>query len=367
MPQDRLAKIIELSDSIDVPLFIMEVGENEKLIFRKLNRCHEQKTGMSNAVLAGKTPHEVLPERMADSVNAKYLACVRNRESITYEEVLDLPNGELWWQTTLSPLIVDNDLVIGVVGAAVDITSRKQHEFHDAKELSQLKQLNEEINMYTSIAAHDVRGPLRKIKVISELVFGDDDTEYDAPLTVPKEQKELLQSIGSIATTALDHVDSILSYSRALTLDTEPRLEQLDLQIVFVDLVALVDSTASFTFDYPQEMISAERVVVQIVLRNLLENAVKFGRSCCHVTLQRDAISESQLMFLVSDDGPGFGDNAILEEQSARSRLLSATNGFGLASAQRIIEARGGRIWLAPSHFGNGAGVAFTLHGELLS
>ena len=367
MPQNRLADIIELSDFIDVPIFVVEVGPDEALTFRKLNRFHEQKTGMSSAAVSGKTPHEVLPERMADSLSTKYLNCVHLREAITYEEVLDLPNGELWWQTTLSPVIFDDGRVIGIIGTAIDITSRKQMEFREAEKLFELKKLNEEINMYTSMAAHDVRGPLRKIKVISELVFGDGDGQADQPLTLTPEQQALLQSVSAVAATALDHVDSILSYARALELDTEPQLIPLDLELIFSDLLGLVDAKAEFAFDYPKQMILAERVLTQIVLRNLLENAVKFGSSACHVSLQRDDDTPGQLMFVVSDDGPGFGDDAILGEQSANSRFLSPTNGFGLASAQRIVETRGGRMWLAPSHFGRGAGVAFTLHGGLLS
>lgn len=44
MPQNRLADIIELSDLIDVPIFVVEVGPDEALTFRKLNRFHEHKT-----------------------------------------------------------------------------------------------------------------------------------------------------------------------------------------------------------------------------------------------------------------------------------------------------------------------------------
>lgn len=363
MPQQRLAQVIELSDLLDQALFILEVQEDETLVFRKLNRFHEKTTGLKSEDLAGKTPFEVLPPRMAESVNAKYLACLTSREPFSYEEVLNLPNGEIWWQTTLSPLFFDDGRVIGIVGTAVDITERKTQEFLDANALAELRKLNEEINTYASMAAHDVRGPLRKIKVITELMFADDVPAADELVTLTPDQRTLLDSIGSIASSALDHVDSILSYARALSLPDEAKLEEVDLHLMFADLVGLVDADGSFHFDYPKRTVVAERVILQVTLRNLLENAVKFGHSRCTVRLAASESDPDFLEFTVSDDGTGFADGDTLIDQSERSQNKSPTSGFGLASAQRMIEARGGRMWLAE---GEGANVAFTTRGTLL-
>ncbi|MEQ8656903.1 MAG: PAS domain-containing sensor histidine kinase [Hyphomicrobiales bacterium] len=364
MPQQRLAQVIELSDLLDQAIFVLEVQDDDRLVFRKLNRFHEKATGLKSQDLAGKTPFEVLPPRMAESVNAKYLACLTSRASFTYEEVLSLPNGEIWWQTTLSPLIFDDGRVIGIVGTAVDITDRKKQEFRDANALAELRKLNEEINTYASMAAHDVRGPLRKIKVITELMFVDGVPPADEPITLAPDQRILLESIGSIANSTLDHVDSILSYARALSLPDEAKLEEIDLHLLFADLVGLVDAGGAFHFDYPRQTVLAERVILQVTLRNLLENAVKFGRSHCIVRLEESEGYPGFLEFTASDDGPGFAKGATLFGQSARSQSKSPTNGFGLASAQRMIEARGGRMWLAEGE--GGAHVAFTTRGKLL-
>jgi PAS domain S-box-containing protein len=375
MPQQRLADVITLSDKLDLAIFILEVGEDETFIFRKLNCFHEKISGLKSADLEGKTPFDVLPPRMAENVQAKYLTCLRSRAPLTYEEVLEFPTGETWWQTTLSPMIFDDGRVIGIVGTAVDITERKQQEFRDAKALADLRKLNEEINTYTSMAAHDVRGPLRKIKVITELLFADmaDGSESDAPLTIPAEHKVLAESIGQIADSTLQHVDSILSYARALEMPRDATLEPVDLGMLFADLTGLVDAAGSFHFDYPNETVIAERVILQITLRNLLENAVKFGKARCTISLSVSEEAPDFMQFVASDDGPGFADGAVLADQSAQSRLQSPTNGFGLASAQRMIESRGGKMWLVDpalmpenTRLG-GAHVAFTTRGSILA
>jgi PAS domain S-box-containing protein len=373
MPQKRLAEAIALSDKLDLAIFILEVQDADRLVFRKLNPFHEKITGLKSEDLEGKTPFEVLPLRMAENVQAKYLACLSSREPFTYEEVLNLPNGEIWWQTTLSPLIFEDGRVIGIIGTAIDITARKAQEFRDANALADLRKLNEEINMYTSMAAHDVRGPLRKIKVITELLFADTGKPVDEPLVLAPEQRDLVNNIGAIASSTLDHVDSILSYARALSLPTEAKLEEVELQLLFADLVGLVDAGGAFDFVYPKQTVMAERIILQITLRNLLENAVKFGHSRCTVSLEASTDNPGFLQFVASDDGPGFAEGVALSDQSARSLKRSPTNGFGLASAQRMIEARGGRMSLAdPASLPDearlgGAHVAFTTRGSILT
>ncbi|MFK7793466.1 MAG: PAS domain-containing sensor histidine kinase [Devosiaceae bacterium] len=365
MPQQRLSDLILLSDTINVSIFILEVRSENDIIFRKLNQFHEQATGMSSAAIEGKRPHDILPQRVADTIMGRYQVCVRAQEPQTYEELLNLPTGERWWQTTLSPIFFDDGSVIGLFGTSVDITAQKEREVKDAQVISHLRELNDEVNMYTSMVAHDVRGPLRKIRVMSELAFEDIEPDDDSPLILDADQKALVANIGAVAAKTLEHVDSILSYSRALSLDPSPTLEVLDLHAFFADLIAVLDPDAAYTFDFPKETVRVERIVLQVVLRNLLENAVRHAKFACHVALAVDE-DTSSLVFIVSDDGEGFSDETIFKDRSATSRMKSATTGFGLNSAQRMVEARHCKIWLAQSHFGSGGSVAFSTQGQLV-
>lgn len=373
MPQVSLSSIVALSDTVDMPIFIVEVEPDDTLRYHKINRFYEQAMGLSSADLAGKTPHEVMPPRLAADTLSKYMTCVQSGEPFTYEEGLDLAKGEAWWQTTLSPLVDVAGRVFAIVGVTIDITAHKDQELQDAKVISELKMLNEEINTYTSLAAHDVRGPLRKIKVISELVFADVEImseqkgDGDETFLLAREQVDLITSIGALAAKTLEHVDSILSYARALALEEQAVMEEIDLKLLLNDLIGLVDGDEKFVFELPTLHLSAERIILQIVLRNLLENAVKFGESTCQIHVGPCESRPDHIRFVVSDDGAGFEDGAVLSEQSLKSRLKSPTSGFGLASAQRMIEQRGGEMWLAPPNYGTGANVAFTVRGKVLS
>ena len=371
MPENHLNALITLSDKIDVPIFVLSVSADEELRFRKLNRYHERVTGMSSAAIAGKRPEDCLPPRLAANLSAKFLRCVRSGERLTYEEVLHLPNGELWWQTTLTPIFLDGHGVIGLLGTAIDITDRKLRDIELARELADLKAQNDELNAYSSMAAHDVRGPLRKVKMIADLVTREAPLNETGDMVLTALHRDLLGTVADIADKALGHIDSILSYSRAIALEESAVLERVDLDMLFGDIASLVDQQRAFQVDYPHETVLAERLVLQIVLRNLVENAVKHGRSRCLVTMDADARSgathgkAAQLVFRISDDGPGFGPNMDVFNKAGVQALASATSGFGLAAAQRIVEARDGAIWIEPGLVG-GATVAFCVPGQIV-
>ena len=160
-----------------------------------------------------------------------------------------------------------------------------------------------------------------------------------------------------------------MSYSRALSLTSEVELEPIDLGLLCADLVSLVDGDAQLRISYPHTKIMVERVALQIVLRNLLENAVRFATSACTIEVMADARESGDLIFKVSDDGPGFAPGEDPFSGTAASSLQSAMSGFGLASAKRIIETRGCSIWLDGPQggaTGSGAVIAFTTRGHIV-
>ena len=98
-----------------------------RFAYRRLNRSHEEKTGLSTAELRGKTPREVFGDDLGREVEANYRRCYELQETITYEEELTLPRNERIWQTKLSPVVVDDE-VTQIVGIARDVTERTRLE-----------------------------------------------------------------------------------------------------------------------------------------------------------------------------------------------------------------------------------------------
>jgi two-component system, OmpR family, phosphate regulon sensor histidine kinase PhoR len=115
----------------------------------------------------------------------------------------------------------------------------------------------------------------------------------------------------------------------------------------------------------PDTLVLADPDALNQVFGNLIENAVKYGRSGKQILVGADA-HENEVEFFVRDFGAGIASEhleRIFERfyrvDKARSRESGGT-GLGLAIVRHIVLAHGGRIW-AESELGSGTTFHFTL------
>jgi signal transduction histidine kinase len=107
-----------------------------------------------------------------------------------------------------------------------------------------------------------------------------------------------------------------------------------------------------------------ERVPLETVLRNLLNNAIKHHNSPQAGRIEINAHEqENYVEFRVTDNGPGI-DPQYHEQifglfQTIKSRDVVEGSGMGLAIVKRTIESRGGMIGVE-SRLGDGATFRFT-------
>jgi two-component system phosphate regulon sensor histidine kinase PhoR len=115
----------------------------------------------------------------------------------------------------------------------------------------------------------------------------------------------------------------------------------------------------------PPDTVLADPDAMTQVFGNLVENAMKYGKSGGRVKVSANA-RDAEVEFVVRDFGQGIAYehlNRIFERfyrvDKARSRDSGGT-GLGLAIVKHIVQAHGGRIW-AESELGHGAAFHFTL------
>ncbi|TAF63382.1 MAG: PAS domain S-box protein [Cytophagales bacterium] len=97
------------------------------------NIMHQKLTGFSLDIIRGKTPQELVGDVLGEHVCRNYERCIAEQKSITYEEKLDLPAGEKYWLTTLTPVFQEGKNTY-IVGSSIDITDRKKAENDILKE-----------------------------------------------------------------------------------------------------------------------------------------------------------------------------------------------------------------------------------------
>jgi signal transduction histidine kinase len=107
----------------------------------------------------------------------------------------------------------------------------------------------------------------------------------------------------------------------------------------------------------------------EIVLRELLDNALKFREGPVNITILVEQMSGNHV-FGVKDTGIGFDPQYGEKIMQPLERLHSASAypgcGLGLAICRRTVQAWGGKIW-AESKMGSGATFWFSLPMELAS
>jgi two-component system phosphate regulon sensor histidine kinase PhoR len=105
---------------------------------------------------------------------------------------------------------------------------------------------------------------------------------------------------------------------------------------------------------------------LQQVLFNLVENAIKYGRTEGTVTIGARRNESDRVELWVQDNGPGIPEDArerVFERfyrvDRARSRETGGT-GLGLSIVKHIVQAHGGEVWLT-SKVEQGSTFYFTL------
>ena len=210
--------------------------------------------------------------------------------------------------------------------------------------------------------SHDLRTPITSLRLLSEAV-GDDIVD------APTRQGYLAQMQTHIEIlSAL--IDDLFELSRLEAGDIQWTIQQVSLGQLVEEAVDALRPQAqakgvSVRADVrAHEPARANPEKVQRVLFNLIQNAIRHTPADGSVTVLAEA-TDGRLEIEVADTGEGIGegDRARVFEafyrggsQSARTR---AGAGLGLAISRAIVEAHGGRIWLADSP--SGTRVRFSL------
>lgn len=160
-------------------------------------------------------------------------------------------------------------------------------------------------------------------------------------------------------------IEASLGFARGTAVRVERSAVDLaDLVAVEVAEQAAQGARVSLTGEDVQgARVSGDALALRRVVANLIENAVKFGRSSVAVAVTR---SGSACQVVVEDDGPGIPEaeraavfSPYYRVERSRSRLTGGT-GLGLAIARQIAEAHGGTVVAEAASLG-GARLVVTL------
>ncbi|NIO69963.1 MAG: GAF domain-containing protein [Anaerolineae bacterium] len=239
--------------------------------------------------------------------------------------------------------------------------ARLSQERQAAQALEEANRLKSEL---ISILAHEMRTPLTSIKGYSTALLME-ETSFD-----PETQREFLQIIDEECDVLQDLIHDLLESSiiDAGLLRLEPQPVMLPrLAKSLTNDIANHSPKHRFLVDFPGRfpIVDADPQRIAQVLRNLLDNAVKYSPQGGLVVV-RGEVREDEVVVSVADQGVGIAPehlNRLFEKffrvKSPLGRHVVGS-GLGLPIAHTIVESHGGRIW-AESQLGQGTTLYFTL------
>ncbi|MCJ2037301.1 MHYT domain-containing protein [Methylobacterium sp. J-068] len=256
------------------------------------------------------------------------------------------------------------------VGVHTDITEQRQAE-------AELRESNEEIQRYAYIVSHDLRAPLVNVMgFTSELETTREDVraalqDHPRAAGIDADLAEALGFIKAAVTRMESLIAAILKLSREGRRTFAP--ERLDMTALLRRIADAqhhqTESAGARVIvapDLPE--VTADRLAVEQVFGNLIDNAVKYlddarpGR--IEVTAQ--TVGGGRVRFSVRDNGRGIAarDHARVFELFRRSGAQDKPGeGIGLAHVKALVRSLGGRIEVA-SEFGVGTTFSVTLPRE---
>lgn len=260
-----------------------------------------------------------------------------------------------WWCRVLKD---DSGNVTGALSTARDVTERKRAEDEIRKlnvELEQrvaartaeLAERTRQMETFTYSVSHDLKAPLRGIDGYSRLLLEDYSDRLDG------EGRTFLNTIRQATDQMRQLIEDLLAYSR---------MERRSLALNKVHLPALVQTllaeraedintrNVSVTVDMPDIVVTADPEGLAQVLRNLLDNALKFTGKVPEPHIEIGGQENEKLYVLwVRDNGIGFDMRYHDRIFEIFQRLHTAEDypgtGIGMAIVQKAMQRMGGRVW----------------------
>jgi two-component system sensor kinase FixL len=262
-------------------------------------------------------------------------------------------NGDVFPQWLTISAIKDNwGRTTNYVGVTWDISERKRAEEeakHHQEELVHVMRLSTMGEMASGMA-HELNQPLAAVASYCETAQ-----------EMVEKQRVVPEKLGDILGRALEQTHragDIIRRLREFVSKGTTQRELVDIDQLIRDVMDLLDwelSNSQVELDFSHCghdcRVNVDKVQIEQVLLNLVRNSleailnsgVKDGRVLLKTRVQPDGLVE----VTVSDNGPGV-DKSMVDTLSNPFQTSKGTGmGMGLSISRSIVEAHGGKLWVA--------------------
>ena len=336
-------------------------------IVTEFNRAAVEAFGYSRDEAIGRALGDlIVPDRLREPHRAGLRRYLATGEERVIGKRLELPAMRKDGSEFICELTITRSDMGGepaFTGVLRDITDRKKMEADRKKSEAEREQLikalarsNTELDQFAYVASHDLKAPLRGIANLSQWI------EEDLGETLGGENKTQMGLLRGRVHRMEALIDGILQYSRAGR--AKAKAEIIDTGVLVAEVVELMAPPREISIRVAHGMpeVKAQKIPLQQVFMNLIGNAIKHTGKTDPLIEVSWADADPFYEFSVADNGQGIAPQyherifGIFQTLEARDKVEGT--GIGLSVVQKIVDAKGGRVWVE-SQVGQGARFKF--------
>lgn len=233
------------------------------------------------------------------------------------------------------------------------------------KNNKELSQLNTTKDLIFRVIAHDLMGPIGNVISFTDFI----NKEYNT--LNPEKTKEIIQKLNVSIIQAYNLLDNLLHWAKVQMNESSTNI------ITFIPFKtvnriiktlesSMIEKNIRFTINIDEKMsITSDELIFQIVIRNLIANAIKFTNRGGDIKVSARK-SNDFVEFTVKDTGIGIEKKNLdllfdsKPSLSTKGTIGEKGSGIGLVLCKEFISKLNGEIW-AESKLGEGSSFFFTI------
>ena len=223
----------------------------------------------------------------------------------------------------------------------------KLHNENISKQITDLEEINKVKDRLFSIVSHDLKDSISSIKGFIDLLREEGISQ--------EEFYELIPELSENADNASLLLFNLLNWSKTQMQNLEPNPELFNIQDVFHTKMTLIEQKVEqkrivIIDESQRDLIYADKSMIEIVIQNLLTNAVKFCRVGDMITISNKNQNGTSLI-CVEDSGVGITKENIDKLFKSNAFTTVGTKnekgtGLGLSICKELVELNKGKIWV---------------------
>lgn len=211
-----------------------------------------------------------------------------------------------------------------------------------------------------SVVSHDLRSNVNGLRLSnSKLTKYLDEENYG-------DLREIVRSNGSIANSTYSLLDNLLNWAMIQTEQLYFKIESVNLysvvdQVSFNYLPLMEEKGISFKSAVPRNlMVEADLDSLKIILRNLIDNAIKYSGENGSISVRTKETTNHQCELVIEDKGQGMNKKVVQSLLKPNSSSEALGNGLGLQLCKDLIEKNKG-VLTVHSELGVGTTLGIAL------